>query len=180
MPSRRTQVGYLLLGLLVAVIGLSFGGPLSYSGVPEGPRSDGVEEEPTATSGAQPELATVTFRDPDGSELGQIRAMVADTAGKRFTGLSDTESLAEDEGMVFVYAETESRTYVMREMDFPLDIIFVAGDGRITQIHHAPVETDDDLTGYSGQARWVLEVNRGWTTDHDVSVGDYANVTLPE
>lgn len=119
---------------------------------------------------------TVIVVDANGTRLGQIDARVADTFRKRYTGLSDTSSLAADEGMVFVYDDEATRTFVMREMAFPLDIVFVGANGTITTIHHAPVPPagtrESDLTPYKGTGKYVLEVNRNWTTEHGVEEGD--------
>ena len=170
MASRRIQIGYVALGLTIALVGLALLGPLSsVLGLAGPPGVDGGGEN-TSTSTA--DRITITVLDPDGTELGTIRAVVADEPDERYTGLSDTESLAEDEGMLFVFPEEGTRTFVMRDMDFPLDMLFVGANGRIEKIYHAPVENDGDLTRYRGSAKWVIEVNRGWTTAHDVSVGD--------
>jgi len=73
----------------------------------------------------------------------------------------------------------------MRKMDFPIDMIFVGADRRITAIHHArapgPNEDGDDIQ-YSGRAKYVLEVPRGFANETGLSVGDrieidYGNVT---
>jgi uncharacterized membrane protein (UPF0127 family) len=122
------------------------------------------------------ERTTVTAIDDNGTELGTVRVRVADTFQKRYTGLSDTESLAPDEGMLFAYEEEGSHAFVMREMDFPLDIVFVDANGTVTAVHHAPVPppgtAEHELTRYRGRGKWVLEVNRNWTTHHGVEVGD--------
>jgi uncharacterized membrane protein (UPF0127 family) len=117
-----------------------------------------------------PDVTTVTFVD-DGDELGTVEVAVADTFQERYTGLSDTESLGPNEGMLFVHDSEGERTYVMRDMAFPIDIVFVGADRRITAIHHAEVE-DRPLTQYSGRAKWVVEVPYNWTVEHGVSVGD--------
>lgn len=112
----------------------------------------------------------------DGTRLGRVEARVADTYSKKYTGLSDTKSLGPDEGMLFVYDQAGRRTFVMREMDFPLDMVFVDANGTITAIHHAPVPppgtSEPELTRYRGQAKWVLEVNYNWTVEHGVEEGD--------
>lgn len=102
-----------------------------------------------------------------------LEMAVADTPEERHQGLSGTEELPAD-GMVFVYPDAGERAYVMREMNYPLDIVFVA-NGEVTAIHHAPVE-DPPLTRYSGRARYVLELPYGWTTEHGVTVGDDVSV----
>jgi len=123
---------------------------------------------------------TVTVSDENGTELGSVEARIADTFEARYVGLSDTESLGPNEGMLFVYEGESTRTFVMREMDFPLDVVFVGANRSITTIHHAPTPPpdtrEDELTPYRGRAKWVLEVNRNWTTDHGVEVGDRVEI----
>lgn len=125
--------------------------------------------------------AVVTLYDGNGTELGVVRAHLADTPEERYAGLSPFESLANGSGMLFVFPEEGRQTFVMRRMDFPLDMVFVGSDGRITTLHHAPVppEGTDDLERYPGRAQWVLEVPRGWTTAHGVDVGDRIEIDYP-
>jgi uncharacterized membrane protein (UPF0127 family) len=86
--------------------------------------------------------------------------------------------------MLFVFDREGERTFVMRDMDFPLDIIFIDADGRITQIHPAPVPppntSEGELTPYRGQAKWVLEVPCGYTTSKNISIGDVVRITYIE
>ncbi|MFB6086175.1 MAG: DUF192 domain-containing protein [Halodesulfurarchaeum sp.] len=131
-----------------------------------GPRGE-VRVGEQATHGA--ETATVTFVDDSGTELGQVSGPIADTRSERYTGLSETDSLGPNEGMIFVYEDEATRAFVMRNMSFPLDIIFVGADRRITAIHHAAADAEGHFTA---RARWVIEVNRGYTAAHNVSVGD--------
>lgn len=118
----------------------------------------------------------VTAVDANGTELATVDVRIADTYRKRMVGLSKTETLGPDEGMLFVHDEAEHHAYVMREMDFPLDIVFVGANRTVTRIHHAPLPppntTGSDLPPYRGTGQFVLEVNRGWTTRHDVTTGD--------
>ena len=118
----------------------------------------------------------VTVADENGTDLATVDVRIADTFEKRYTGLSDTDSLAPDEGMLFVHDTEEEHSYVMRGMDFPIDIIFVDGNGTIVQITHASV--DGANAPYSARAKYVLEVNRGWANRTGVSVGD--RVEIPD
>lgn len=140
--------------------------------------------EPTTTESTPSEQAafderypaTVTICDENGTVLGTVNASVADDSGERHTGLSDTDVLPRGYGMLFVYDDEATRAFVMREMNFPLDMVFVGADGKINAIHHAPVPqpgvNGSDLTRYEGDAKWVLEVPCHWTDDHNVTVGD--------
>ncbi|WP_434531271.1 DUF192 domain-containing protein [Haloarcula sp. NS06] len=140
---------------------------------------------PTATqpsTDASTPGTTVAVREENAGEpLGTVEVRIAQTFNQRYVGLSETESLGPDEGMLFVHDEAGQHTYVMRNMSFPLDIIFIDANGTITTIHHAPLPpagtSENDLTGYEGRGKYVLEVNRGWTNRTGVEVGD--RVDLP-
>ncbi|WP_394327768.1 DUF192 domain-containing protein [Halomicrobium zhouii] len=129
-----------------------------------------------AAAMAPAERPVVSALDANGTRLGSVRAMVAANGSEKFTGLSETKSLGADEGMLFVYDEVGTHTFVMRDMDFPLDIVFADANGAVTTIHHAPVPpegtNESELTGYEGTGQYVLEVNRGWTNETGLDVGD--------
>ena len=146
------------------------------------------DDEPAPTSTPNGESTTPTPVHPDyeqttvavldgesGEELGRVEAAIADDQSLRYTGLSDTGRLPEDRGMLFVYEAEQSLTYVMRNMSFGLDIVFVDSDGTITAIHEAP-EPGPDEDGanqeYAGEGQYVLEVNRGWSEERGVEAGD--------
>jgi uncharacterized membrane protein (UPF0127 family) len=127
------------------------------------------------------EQTAVRVESPDGERLGAVRAAIADTSTLRYRGLSDTDSMPDDWGMLFVYDAVGDHTYVMRRMDFGLDIVYVADDGEITTIHHAPEpgpdEDGNDQT-YPGRGQYVLEVNYEWTTERGVEEGDFVRFEL--
>jgi uncharacterized membrane protein (UPF0127 family) len=127
---------------------------------------------------------TVTVAGETGDRLGTVDAAIADTRQRRFTGLSETDCLPADRGMLFVYDEPQpSLTYVMRNMSFDLDIVFVHANGTIQSIHHVaapdPGEDGESITA-SGRGQYVLEVNRGWTTERRIEAGDRLEIDLPE
>lgn len=122
------------------------------------------------------EHATVTVHDADsGAELGRVDAAIADTFDKRYLGLSGTDDLPGDRGMLFVHDGVADRTYVMRNMSFGIDIVFADADGTITAIHEAPEPApgeDGNAQEYSGRGQYVLEVNEGWMAERGVEAGD--------
>jgi hypothetical protein len=138
------------------------------------PGTTGARTTTTAAAGGY-ERATVTAVNAGGTELATVDVRIADTPDKRYLGLSDTDSLGPDEGMLFTYEREDRYAYVMRNMSFPLDIVFVDANGTITRIHHAAV---DDDGRFVGEGRYVLEVNRGWANRTGVDVGD--RIELPE
>ncbi|MFC7098065.1 DUF192 domain-containing protein [Halobaculum marinum] len=134
----------------------------------------------SVTNDGEYDRTTVTVVDEDGTDLGTVEVRVADTFDKRYTGLSDTESLGPNEGMLFVHGSEGQHAYVMRDMAFPIDIVFVAANGSVTRIHHAELPPEGtsggDLTRYRGTGKYVLEVPYGWTNRTGVSVGDSVEI----
>ena len=126
---------------------------------------------------------TVTAVDAEsGESLSTVQVRIADTRQKRYVGLSETDSLGDDEGMLFVHDTQDEYAYVMRDMAFPLDIVFVDADGTVTQIHHAELPAagtgGSDLTRYRGTGKYVLEVPLGYTDEHGIEPGD--RIRIPE
>ncbi|WP_246997922.1 DUF192 domain-containing protein [Halosolutus gelatinilyticus] len=119
--------------------------------------------------------------DEDDEPKAVVEVEVADTARERYTGLSDHDSLENGTGMLFVHDEEAEHTYVMRKMDFDIDIVFIDADGEITTIHHAraPEEGEDgnDLR-YPGRGKWVLEVPRGYANETGIEAGDEVEIDL--
>ena len=79
--------------------------------------------------------------------------------------------------MLFVYDEPKEVSYIMKDMRFPLDIIFIAENGTVVNVEEAEVEdpgTDyDDLVRYrsDGQIKWVVEINQGLSQQNGVGPG---------
>ncbi|MDF9745801.1 DUF192 domain-containing protein [Natrinema salsiterrestre] len=123
--------------------------------------------------------------DGSATETDEPKAVVdveiADDNNERYTGLSDHDSLEPGDGMLFVYDEEQDLTFVMREMDFDIDIIYIGADGEITSIHHAraprPGE-DGETLQYPGRGKWVLEVPRGYSNETGIEVGDQVEIDL--
>jgi len=125
------------------------------------------------------DAAEVRVLDEAGEPKAVVDADVADTMSERYTGLSDHDSLEDGEGMVFVHSSEDDRTYVMREMDFDIDIIFISADREITSIEHArapePGEDGEELE-HTGVGQYVLEVPRGYANETGMAVGDTVEI----
>lgn len=102
---------------------------------------------------------------------------VADTADKQYHGLAGFESLPDEEGMLFVFNSAAPRSFWMKDMRMPIDIIWIK-EGKVTGIvENIPVEhgvTDNHLRLYksNGDADQVLEVRAGWAREYGISVGN--------
>jgi uncharacterized membrane protein (UPF0127 family) len=120
------------------------------------------------------ERSEVTITNNCSQVLGTVDVRIADTRQQKIVGLSETPSLQNGSGMLFAYEESGGHTYVMREMDYPLDIVFIGADGRINSIASAPApgpNEDGNNIQRTGTGKYVLEVPRGWMDRHGIHAG---------
>jgi hypothetical protein len=108
-----------------------------------------------------------------------VDAEVVRTAEDRARGLSGRDALEDGTGMLFVFDREHIASFWMREMRFPLDMIWIAGDRTVVDIsaNVPPPEAgilDADLPRYSPRAPalFVLEVNAGAAAEAGVAIGD--------
>ncbi|ELY72632.1 DUF192 domain-containing protein [Natrinema pallidum] len=172
-------VEYVLRGLLV-IAGLSLVGLLLVQvGLVSAPWAPDSGEVRVFDGGGDGK----TTADGGGNRIPKavVDVAVADSGVERYTGLSDHDSLEPGNGMLFVHDEEREQTYVMRGMDFDIDIVFIDADREITTIHHArapgPDEDGEELR-YTGRGKWVLEVPRGYANETGIEVGDEVDIDL--
>ena len=93
-----------------------------------------------------------------------FRVEVARTEAEHVQGLSGHPPLKDDEGMLFIFDDEQARHFWMKDMLFPLDIVFIDKDGTIVDIKRdfQPC-VPDSCPSYSSTAptRYVLEVYSG-------------------
>lgn len=95
-----------------------------------------------------------------------------------FHGLSDRKYLEQDGGMLFSFKESEIREFVMRRMNFPLDIIFINNQQIINIAKNLAPENDNPKNIYNSgsPADLVLEVNAGYTEKNNLKIGDKISI----
>jgi len=93
----------------------------------------------------------------------------------RTRGLSNRESLCENCGMVFIFGKESKYTFWMKDMNFPLDILYIQDDEIVEIFKDVQVlDNADEFTEIypDVNADKVLELNAGWCEAYDVQVGD--------
>lgn len=80
--------------------------------------------------------------------------------------------------MLFVYSEERKRTFWMKDMRFPLDLIWISADCTVAGItENAPIpepgQSERDLPRFSSEVpvSHVLEVNAGTSQRHQITTG---------
>lgn len=116
-------------------------------------------------------ISTVNFIGLDGDVITIIEAAVADTDLKRSEGLMDVRNMPADKGMIFLFDDEAPRSFWMANTPLPLDIIFADANREIIRIHqNAPAFTERNFASGS-PAKYVVEVNAGFTMRHDIREG---------
>lgn len=112
-----------------------------------------------------------------------IKTNVADTPELRNKGLSGRNSLGENESMLFVFDSEGYYDFWMPDMNFALDMIWMDKDYTIVDITEdakpMPGTPLEELPKYrsSEPAQYVLEVNSGFSSEHNLQVGDKLKLT---
>jgi uncharacterized membrane protein (UPF0127 family) len=84
---------------------------------------------------------------------------VASDTASRGVGLGGRDDLAEDSGMLFVFPLEGLHRFWMKDVSFPLDLIYIAGNGTIMDIQGMlpePGVADADLTLYEPPVKVLL------------------------
>ncbi len=102
---------------------------------------------------------------------------IADDPDSRSDGLMYREELAPDEGMLFDFGTEQPVAFWMKNTLIPLDMIFIAADGTVRNVHFNAVPHDLTPIPSEGSVRFVLEVVGGRAEEMGVSPGD--TVTSP-
>ena len=105
----------------------------------------------------------------------EIRAEIADSSEERIKGLSGRGQLAEREGLLFVFDAPEKQGIWMKEMNFPIDIIWLDANKRIlTVAENISPETFPKVFYPSAPALYVLEVSGGTASKYGIMEGQTA------
>ncbi len=97
----------------------------------------------------------------------------ADTHQKRIQGLSGRKSLSEDQGMLFVFPSPALHSFVMRGMNFPIDIIWFDENFHVIDVKENALPESYPSQSFTPNAPavYVLEVRAGFFHDHNLALG---------
>ena len=97
---------------------------------------------------------------------------VADTEVLREQGLSGRSDLPSGKGMLFVFESDGLWGIWMKDMQFPIDIVWAGADGKvITVADNVAPETYPKVFSPSAPARYVLELPAGFAAAHGIVEG---------
>lgn len=107
----------------------------------------------------------------------RVRVEIARSAPELAKGLMYRDSLADGDGMLFVFDDTAEHAFWMKNTFIPLDMLFIGPDRQVVGIVPEAVPQSTRSLSVGRPSRWVLEVPGGWAARHGVAAG--SRVELP-
>ena len=97
---------------------------------------------------------------------------IADNDCKRSLGLSGKISL-NDEGMMFVFEKQGNYGFWMKDMNFPIDILWIDDNYKVVGVEKSlSPNTYPESFGEKYLARYVLEVPAQYSDKNNIKIGD--------
>ena len=107
----------------------------------------------------------------DDHKVVTIQTEVVDTPEKQTQGLMYRQELKDDEGMLFVFENTDIRSFWMKNMNFSIDIIYIDENFKVVSIiKEAPPCTHKPCGSYNSlqPAQYVVEVPAGFSDRYKI------------
>jgi len=152
----------LLSVVLIAVPGFKL---MSSDAIGQSERTKSEELNTTSL----PNKVKITINDVD------LQADVALSSEEQTKGLSIKDSLKSNEGMIFPYESPRTLSFWMKDMKFPIDILWLDGDKKVVHIEEGlqPCSPFLPCPSYTPdvQAQYVLETVAGFSSANGITTG---------
>lgn len=97
---------------------------------------------------------------------------IAETEGEREKGLMFRQTLAADDGMLFLFGKPQPVVMWMKNTFIPLDMLFVRSDCVITAMRERAVPQSEDHISSEAPVSAVVELNGGTIARLHIRLGD--------
>ena len=105
---------------------------------------------------------------------------VAKTSEEQQIGLSKTESLSKTSGMLFPFQKADYYAFWMKNMKFPIDILYINNKKIVTIFENVPAPASPNenppLYHPTEPATMVLEIQGGLVTKYTIKEGDTVTI----
>ena len=115
------------------------------------------------------DTSTLTIDTANGPQRFTIEMAI--TPAQQEQGLMYRRSMAPDAGMLFVMKEQSVATFWMKNTIIPLDMLFIASDGKIADIRERAVPMSETRIASKVPVRAVLELNGGTVARLGIKIG---------
>jgi len=105
---------------------------------------------------------------------------LAKTAEEQSIGLAKYKEIDMNQGMLFLFQKPDYYSFWMKDMRFPIDIIFINGNKVVDVFQNVPVSPNDNLPIYTTKTKAdkVLEINAGLSNKYGIKTGSEVKINL--
>ncbi|MGH7204321.1 MAG: DUF192 domain-containing protein [Candidatus Levyibacteriota bacterium] len=107
--------------------------------------------------------------------------ILAKTSQEQAKGLGQRASLPPDQGMLFPFGKAEMLHFWMKDMEFPIDIIFIRDNTIVSIAPNAPAlkvpESKLPIYSPTQPSDSVLEINAGLSQKYNFKTGDTVTIS---
>ena len=105
-----------------------------------------------------------------------VSLIIADTEEERDKGLGDRESMPDNTAMLFVFDVSDTYAFWMKDMKFPIDIVWLDENKRVVHIvESAMPESYPENFIPPQKSLYVIELNAGLVSKYGIKVGNILN-----
>jgi uncharacterized membrane protein (UPF0127 family) len=153
--SVRHQFNRLYLGLAFLVIALL--AAVLIICIPDGKKNPA----PEVNTYSFVKEGIASFLNSSGAPFCSFDIEIADTPSELASGLMYRDSLALNQGMLFLMPRNEIQSFWMKNTYLPLDIVFIGIDSTVVSISENTVPFSEERIVSTSPAAYVLELNAG-------------------
>lgn len=119
----------------------------------------------------------IHFIKADGTKTKTINIEIAESDFELETDLKNHEVLTNDQGVLFIYPQSELRGFYMTDIPFPLDLIFLNEENKIVSFSEN-TKAFDETTFIPSQVPVlsVLKINAGLSEEWLLDIGDQIEI----
>jgi uncharacterized membrane protein (UPF0127 family) len=122
----------------------------------------------SAQEGPQTDLPRVKLQ----AGMFQLDVQVAQTPAQREIGLMNRPDMPDHEGMLFVFEQSDTQCFWMKNTLIPLTAAFIDNNGNIVNLADMkPQSTDAHCS--ARPVRFVLEMHKGWFAKRGLKGGSH-------
>jgi uncharacterized membrane protein (UPF0127 family) len=105
---------------------------------------------------------------------------LAKTSQEQEEGLAKFNKIDKNQGMLFIFQKQDYHSFWMKNMQFPIDIIFINKNKIVDIFQKVPVAVGENLPTYTTKAKAdkVLEINSGLSNEYKIKIGDNVEINL--
>lgn len=166
---KKTKKKFSIYEILAAIV---FAGILIYLFFPNLLKKNEVAEEYMFKKNGE-----LTFLDSTNTSKAKIDIEIADNDFNRQLGLMFRKKMGITQGMLFIFPAEEIQSFWMRNTNISLDMIFVNSENKIVTIHKNTTPQSDQSYRSTQPAKYVIEVDAGFTNQYKINDGDKINWT---